>query len=551
MKYTLYTIIILFFFALSGCGKDYLTEKPKAFLAPENSFDTKQSARLVLDGVYDGLQDRGWDYGLYSFMVLEQLGTDLNNSWIGDSFEGLADYTLTSNCINIYKYWTYSYDVVNRANMFLDNIDKVPMDDVLKNKYKGEALFLRSLMFFNLIRLFGDVPMPLTAAKSIELDQIQIARLPVAEVYTQIIKDLEFCEANLPLKDVSVGGEPFRLGEVSKSATEALLAQVYLYRASITKRDNKGNGIEDYTKAYDYANKVITSGKYTLEPYFPDVWRKNDNTNTEVIFAVQHKSGAGLGANGEGSMLPLYLGIRGNLTLGGAYSYPMTSIYGSTYFDRGDTVRRKWTTPHGNGIISVGGVNVIEETTTGLGYRWRHGKWRQFPLRQPYTGPGDYGIQVPVLRLGEMYLIVAEAQNEINRGPNATAIEAANMLRRRARNNNVGGVHADITPRVLTNNAAQLPDLVLSNYNYDSFTNYIFYEKAREMADEFCRYFDLQRWGKLVETIKHVGTSVNPVTWMTEPDYPAYQYIAEKHYLMPIPAAEIQANPRLTQNPGY
>ncbi|MGC4231776.1 MAG: RagB/SusD family nutrient uptake outer membrane protein [Niabella sp.] len=563
MKNILYFIILSgFLLALNSCSKDFLKEVPVTTLAPENSFDTKESARLVLDGVYDGLQDRGWGdpgtenfFGIYSFSLLNMLGSDINKTWTAAFFEDVSIYTLNANSSQVYGFWVYSYDVVNRANMFLDNVDKVPMSDELKDKYRAEALFLRSLMFFNCLRLWGDIPMPLSAVKSSNLEEIQIPRTPVANVYAQIIKDLEFCEAKLPAKGQAVGGDAFRKGEASKGAAQALLAQIYLYRASIAKRDGTGDGRTDYTQAYNYASTVINSG-YALEPYFPDVWRKNDNSNTEVIFAVQHKSGAGLGAYGEGTMIPMYLGIPSSgpnyLHLGASYAEPMTANFGLYYYEAGDSVRKKWTVPNTNGISQVGSNYVVLDNASPNHWRWRHGKWRQFPLRQPYTGTGDYGIQVPVLRLGEMYLIVAEAQNEINNNPNAIAISAVNELRKRASRTNTGTVHDDVFPRVLNLNETRVPPLQLSAYNYTSFKEYLFKERAREMADEFCRYFDLQRWGRLIDAIKYVGTTNHPeIFWGPEPEYYAHLYVSQKHYLMPVPAAEIQANPKLTQNPGY
>lgn len=534
---------------LFSCTKEFLKEKPTSFLSPENSFETQQSARLALDGVYESLQDRGWQQGPYSFLLMEQIATDITKSFASSTNNGLGDYSFTASCPEIYSYWTILYETVNRANLFLDNIDKVQMSDTLKNKYKGEAMFLRSLMYFNLVRLFGDVPMPLTSATTLDPAVTQLPRTAASQVYEQIISDLLFAETNLPDKGVAVNGEAFKLGQATKAAAQANLAKVYLHMGSLQKRSG-GNGTEYFRKSIEFANKVINSNRYSLEPYFPDVWRKKDAGNNEVIFAVQYKSGAGTPPNAEGSMIGLYLGVKGSVPNGGAYSQPMVALYGTTYFLAGDTVRRRWTTVHGTGLTQVGGVWTVVETTNNLHQSWGHGKWRQFPLRETYTGTGDYGNHVPVLRLGELYLLIAEAENEVNNGANATAINAVNLLRRRACNNNIGGVHADITPRVLTNNPLQVPDLPAS-MSYQALKDTLFYERAREMGDEWSRYFDLQRWGQLVSAIKRVGTYMNPLTKRVEPEYNAAVNVSDKHYLLPIPSAEINANPKLTQNPGY
>ncbi|WP_018626518.1 RagB/SusD family nutrient uptake outer membrane protein [Niabella aurantiaca] len=535
-----FTAVLLF-----SCDKDFLTEHPESFLTPGNSFESRQTARLALDGVYEALQDKGANRkGIYSFFVLEMLGTDITKCFAGNTNGGLSDYSFTAASPQITFYWEESYQLINRANLFLDNIDKVAMSDVLKNKYKGEALFLRSLIYFNLVRMFGDVPLPLTSATTLDPAVIQLPRSPVNTVYEQIIGDLEFAEQHLPDRDETIEEEKFRLGDATKDAARTVLAQLYLYRGSIEKRDGR-DGKADFEKSKIYAQKVIDAQHYTLEPYFPDVWRKQDNTNSEVIFAVRYRAGAG----GENSMIGVFLGVRGERALGGATNEPSVALFGTTYFEAGDTIRRKWTTVHGNGITRVNGEPVIIETTNNLQNAWGYGKWRQFPLRGPYLG--EYGNQVPVLRLGDVYLVLAEAENELNHGPTQAAVDAVNKLRQRACNSNAGGVHADLLPRVLTANPQRVPDIALEDFNYEKFREYLFYERAREMASEWSRYFDLQRWGVLIETVKHVGSYVNPVTKRTEVTYLAAGNISEKHYLLPIPAKEIQANSKLTQNPGY
>lgn len=530
---------------LFSCGKDFLTEQPESLLTPGNSFELPQTARLALDGVYEALQDKGFNRkGIYSFFVLDMLGTDITKCFAGNTNGGLSDYSFTAASPQIAFYWEECYQLINRANLFLDNIDKVAMSDVLKNKYKGEALFLRSLVYFNLVRMFGDVPLPLTSATALDPEVIQLPRSPVNTIYEQIIKDLDFAEQHLPERGETIDGEIFRLGDASKDAARTVLAQLYLYRGSIEKRDGR-DGKMYFEKSKIYAQKVIDGHHYGLEPYFPDVWRKQDNTNNEAIFTVRYKAGAG----GEDAIIGVFLGVRGDRALGGSTNEPAVALFGTTYFEAGDTIRRKWTTVHGNGITRVNGEPVIIETTNNLQNAWGYGKWRQFPLREPYLG--EYGNQVPVLRVGDVYLILAEAENEINNAPTQVAIDAANMLRRRACNSNVGGVHADLLPRVLTTDTTRVPDLLLANFDYEKFKQYLFFERAREMASEWSRYFDLQRWGVLIETVKHVGSYLNPVTNRKEVTYLAAGNISQKHYLLPIPAREIEANPKLTQNPGY
>jgi hypothetical protein len=532
-----------------GCEK-MLEENPTSFMAPENSFKTQVQARSVLDGVYGSLQEKGWGSGIYSFSLLEQLATDITSCFASATVNGLGDYTFTDNNPKIKDYWRFSYDLINRANLFVENVDKGEFSAELQASYKAEALFLRSLAYFNMVRLFGAVPMPLSPPKSLEPSEIQLPRIEPAEIYAQIIADLEFCETNLGVKGEAFAGQPYVYGHATQGAVQGLLAQIYLYRGSIERRDNKGDGKAMFTKSAEYAKKVINSGKYSLVPYYPDIFREQGNS--EVIFDIHYKSGAGIHPEAEGSQMGLYLGISGNVAAGGTYSFPLTAYYATQYYKDADTIRKNWSVVHGKLAQKTDGTWFINVTTTSTQRGWGPGKWRQFPLRNTYTGTGDYGTNIPIMRLGEMHLILAEALNEINNGPTTEAIDAANLLRTRACNVNAGGVHLDIVPRVITAKPTMVPLLKISDYDYTKFKDYLFYERARELSLEWTRYYDLQRWGKLVDAIKMVGTTVNPLTNnKVEPDYFALPNIQAKHYLLPIPSTERSANPSLTQNPGY
>ncbi|HMR20227.1 MAG TPA: RagB/SusD family nutrient uptake outer membrane protein, partial [Sphingobacterium sp.] len=293
MKKFLKFVLILFFIAafFSSCEK-MLAERPTTFMSPENSFDTPEQARTVLDGVYGSLQERGWGAGIYAHHLLEQIATDVTKCFATSTVEGLGDYTFTANNSKIRTYWQYSYELINRANLFIDNIEKVDFDTSIKESYKAEALFLRSLIYFNLVRLYGAVPMPLAPPKSLDPEDIFPERTSPAEIYAQIIEDLEYCETHLPEKNGSYGNVDYKYGHATVGAVQGLLAQIYLYRGSIELRDALGDGKEHFRQSAQYARKVIQSSKYELVPYYPDIFREKGNS--EVIFDIHYKSGVGL-----------------------------------------------------------------------------------------------------------------------------------------------------------------------------------------------------------------------------------------------------------------
>jgi hypothetical protein len=212
-------------------------------------------------------------------------------------------------------------------------------------------------------------------------------------------------------------------------------------------------------------------------------------------------------------------------------------------------------------------------------------KFRRYPVQDFYN---SNWVNWPVFRYAEVLLIYAEALNEIN-GPTQAAIDALNQLRSRARNVNIGGVHADVLPRTLTlQKSIGLADLTTSNplvSTQAAFRDYIFYERSRELSAEGKRWFDLVRWGTLKSTLRGMVNKMTaksletplvqwpPLQGVTQPagttqvKWTAYWAggfgqivewdkitgnVQEFHNLLPIPNSEILANPSLgSNNPGY
>jgi hypothetical protein len=188
----------------------------------------------------------------------------------------------------------------------------------------------------------------------------------------------------------------------------------------------------------------------------------------------------------------------------------------------------------------------------------------------------DYDVNWPIFRYAEVLLIYAEASNEIN-GPNQLAINALNLLRSRARNTNIGGIHRDILPRSLTlQRSTGLVDLTLSNplvSNPSAFRDYIILERSRELSAEGKRWFDLVRWGILKTTLRGLNAkctakisetppveapTITAIKWSNYWNGRIVEWnlitgaLQDFHMLLPIPNNERQANPSIgPNNPGY
>jgi len=251
IKY-LYLVVAASFF--SQCTD--LTEEPYTFLAPSTFYKTGAELNMAVTSVYDGYQSAygGANYKHHMYLeVLTDFGAPayakddvhLWNAWVDVNNPAR---TFADN-------WPRSYVVINRANIVLGRGEGVEMDATLKTRYFAEVRFLRALTYYNLVRIFGGVPVPATYTSS--MDGLELPRKTVEETYAQIIADLEFAEANLPLKSTYAAADKWRPG---KGAAEAFLGEVYLTRASMEGK------AEFYQKSKEYSGKVIASGEYQLEP---------------------------------------------------------------------------------------------------------------------------------------------------------------------------------------------------------------------------------------------------------------------------------------------
>jgi hypothetical protein len=303
-----------------------------------------------------------------------------------------------------------------------------------------------------------------------------------------------------------------------------------------------------------------------------------NKNNDEIIFDVQFKS-PGLGV---GSTIGLNMGIPSNasgvdhLSNGGSQASIRACHYHQYYYETADSIRMKWTNARIEIIVATGKYKIISAVSTNP--PTSAAKFRRYPVRDPAFAlkTSDYDVNWPVFRYAEVLLIYAEALNEIS-GPTQEAIDALNILRSRARNSNVGGVHRDILPRSLTlQKSTGLVDLTRANPLVSTpadFRDYIVLERSRELSQEGKRWFDLVRWGILKSTLRGINAkctakiSEKPpveVPAITTTKWTNYWNgrndewnlitgaVQDFHMLLPIPNNERLANPSIgVNNPGY
>ncbi|HTF29119.1 MAG TPA: RagB/SusD family nutrient uptake outer membrane protein [Flavitalea sp.] len=288
----LYFILVIAVF--TGCSKDFINLVPISDQSIEGFYKSETDISQAVIGVYDGLQ------GLYSgnFAYFMEVPSDnsfnSNTTGNGGANADFDNFTLASSNFILNDTWNACYKDIQRCNIILNRINGVTMNEQLKSYRTGEVKFIRAILYFNMVRIWGDVPLIVEEIDD-PFEAFDHVRDPTDKVYAQIIKDLEEAIAVLPGKWPAAND----LGRVTQGAAITLLGKVYLTR-------------KDYAGADLQLEKVISSGTYKLVSDFAKVFGVENENNIESIFEVQYKSDAfgegggdgGLYASGDGNNWP-------------------------------------------------------------------------------------------------------------------------------------------------------------------------------------------------------------------------------------------------------
>jgi starch-binding outer membrane protein, SusD/RagB family len=368
----------------SSCSVDekiYSQNTPSAF------FSSKSDLDAALAGIYKPLTTCCGGPGQAGTFVLNSASDEGNAQIFWGAWDQLT-YTATGPT-EATDIWNACFQSISRSNFVLSNQEKINTN--IKNDSKAaiaEAKFLRAYNYFQLVRMFGGVPLRL---KQVErADEANIPRNTEDEVYAQIIKD--FSDAELDLPATGVAGKPTKL------AATAFLAKVYLTR-------------KDFPNALTKANAVVASGQFTLLPKYSDVFNVDNENNLEIIFALQYIRQDGLGMR----LQPLVLGPDDKFAYSGTGGWGL-SYAEDGFYEKFNPIDDRLSTTFAN-------------PTPGLGLGAYHtGKWRDSKA----TTADGHGNDFVVLRFADIVLIQAEAENEVN-GPTAAAYASIKKVRDRAK----------------------------------------------------------------------------------------------------------------------
>lgn len=529
------TGIFLVIFSLSSCKKA-LMEKPYSFLSPENFYKNESDAKTAINGVYSAL----YTYDLY-------LQPIWNITMLDDDHVSGADWFLgTSGAGNPQGYWGVDgpwvgfYTIISRANTVLENVEPLNqnIDADIKNRILGEAYFLRGWSYFQLVQLYGGVPLRL-ASLSKESD-INKPRASVVEVYNSIFSDLKKAETMLFPTGHPKAGEG---GRATRGVAKGFLAKAYLTLAScavnsgnVIVRGGQDNGNYSYGKtavkgyegvdakqyfglARDKAMEVIQSKEYSLFPSWKTLWSKSGRNNTEHMWQIQSMSGSSFVNN-----LHNYFSALSTFGRGAVWA---TNNHYSDYEDadlRGlDGIAHNYSTNTGARYFYPSSQAALYRVVNGLTYN-NNGTTdnRAYVIKyadvtEPTLANSD--AYYPIMRYAEILLIYAEAANEANGAPTPEAYVQLNAVRSRSK--------AALAPAAM---------------NLEQFRSYVLAERARELLFEGIRRFDLMRWNVYLQVMNKISAGQNNISKVR----------SQRNLLLPIPLGELNSNQSIRENnPGW
>ncbi len=499
MKILKYITLVILVISLISCQK-YLDKAPLDSINTANFFKTEADAVAAINGAYQPLQ---WPK-LYNLRIWS---TDI---WAGNSVVGagggtdgietqdIANFVTATDNAAALDIWRGPAPGILRANLVLKNVPGMDITPAVKDRTLGEAYFLRAHYYFILVRFFGDVPL-ITEPQTPE-DDLRPARTSKDKVYELIINDLNAAINLLPAHTSYSGSN---IGRASKGSAIGMLAKVYL---------TLGN----YEKTVLLCQQVSALG-YQLNANYADNFSPSSKNSPESLFEVQYagKTSFSFWNNeNQASWVSTFTGPRNSNFVAGGYGWNQPLQEFMDEYEAGDN-RKDQTILYVGGPSFDGQEYQASYSTTGFNLR---------KFLVPKSVSPDYDTNPanwPVLRYSDVLLMEAEALCELNQLGEAQAV---------ATSINAGGPLNRVRKR------AGLPDL--QGLSQTALREAIRKERRMELAFEGSRWFDLIRYdnGQYAASFFHGIGKTN---------------FTAKHLLLPIPQKEIDANPNLTQNPGY
>ncbi len=449
MKKIFFPVIILLGIIVTAC-EDFLEMEPVSQgIAVENTnadsilYKTANEVEAALAGAYSDFKNEYFQIDYY--VNADAQGDGCYAGADNPANFQIDDYNIDAINSNVSRDWGYLYSTIGKANAVINNVEAVPDPELTAQRKKeilGEACFIRAFMYFQLVQLWGNVPLQLKEVSTISAETLEEIypllyppRTPKAEVYTQIIADLEVALTN-------VKATATHKGYATKGAVNTLLAKVYATQEP-----------HDWNKVKQYCDAVI-SGGYSLVPDFDDLWNNTQENSSESIFEINYNGGSTDGNWGT----KMWRGTDWK-----KFNIPSNDLV-KAFDEEQDVIRKQ--------------ASIIWQDITG---KWSDEHWPQnnYPFLNKWRNFVEGSDQNYIIyRLADILLLKAEALNEL--GDVTGAASLVNQIRSRV----------------------QLPNTTASSQ--EAMRLAIEKERRLELVFEGHRWYDLKRTGRAIEVINNV-----------------------------------------------
>jgi starch-binding outer membrane protein, SusD/RagB family len=487
-------------FLMFSCS-EFLQEDLQGEYSSATFYKTKEHAILAINGAYNILSFTNTNNCLW---VFGDVASDdaIKGGGDGDQSEivYIDQFNINASNSKLENIWQHYYEGISRANNVLYYVPDIAMDEVLKSRILGEAKFIRAFLYFNLVNIFGEIPLklhpPLTS------DEIYLPVSQIDAIYSQIEKDLT--------ESVQVLGERYSLadqGRATKGAAMGLLAKAYLYQGK-------------FTEALTAIDSIDHLGIYTLMQVYRNNFEAASQNNAESLFEIQHIRGQDPGL---GNPLNQYFAPKGTGIYANGYGFdaPVQNFADEFEVTPGGVVDPRLDYSIGRSGKDWVNGEPFNPTWSKTGYL---SKKHIQPFSEVPNAPADGFLSYIYLRYADILLMKAEALNELGRTPEA--LIPLNKVRKRSRESYLFDTSLVGYGSIPDN---LLPDVTSADQQI--VRTAIRHERRVELGLEFHRFFDLMRYGK--QAAESALTPANPL------------FTFEMNRYFPIPLRESDRNPNI------
>jgi len=586
--YRFMTLVVIITAGSVVSCKKYLIENPVASIGPDAAFSNVTNATESVLGAYAKLAgDSGYGsrFSLYYTVDNDEMVGPANASAPDNDRRDIDRYEANPSNAQLELPWEQMFAGIERANICIKYIPKMAAyssgstaDQTALKRLYGEALTLRAQFYFELIRNWGD--MPALFVPSADQPTLFIPRTDRDVIYNHLLDDLLTAEGLVPWR-TEISGRDER---ITKGAVKGLRARIALYRGGYSLRNSTGTMSRDadYLTYYQIAHSecsdlIARRDEHTLEPTYQGLFQNNIDAHTlDPNYEVMFEVAMGGGTSTSDSKLGYYDGPRVNALGNSSLTATPTYFY---QFDPNDLRRDVTIAAY---FTNADGTKVLQKLI-GLPLGKFRRDWITNPTISVTSAAQYFGINWPILRFSDILLMFAETDNEINNGPSAAAISAFNEVRLRGFGGNATLANTAATPT-----------------SYAAFFNALVNEREYEFGGEGIRKYDLIRWNLLATNIASTRANLTlmlnkqapyanlpqsmyylnnsqtlvygnslyattpaatpanntKVAWVSSLTTAYITSVAQLFQpnhgeLLPIPLQTLQADPVLTQNPGY